>query len=330
VRDCVGLPKRRQPNLRRYIGSFKIGVMMEKCCIPKTKLDQTATNPLFTIVMPMNKTETERDINGIINEGFGWAGGCFKTLGEKCAVTNALYSWYVERNLAAAKQWFYVAAKLIAISSTKPVGNETFWSPHPLMFPLLSDCPEMIAMYSTIETQKLLENRLNVKSLQFDIYLIQLALQGDYLKLTELIETYKAKKCRMAYKKSLTKFLEALISGDIMTMESTLLKFTKWGYNNPTTEDFLSIFGVILCKLTWLKGFEVQVDSPLIPMAFMPVAPLAHYEDIYEFMKPDWVAPLPPPKPSDMSWDDYCRIEHTKKMIEDKIIKPPFIPPTLG
>jgi hypothetical protein len=304
-----------------YPTGLTIGVIMSK------KINQTATNHRFVISMPRLDKDAEKHIDLIQNQGFGWAGGCFGTLGEEYAVTHALYSWYVEHNLAAAKQWFYVAAKLIAISSTKPVGNENFWAVHPFMFPLLSDSPEMIALYSTIETPNLLENRLKLKANEFDIYLVQTALQGDYNKLAELVDTYKAKnyKTQTKYKISMMLFMEGLMSGNISKMETAIAKHKNWVLANPITEDFLSDYGVTLCKLAWIKGFEVQVDSLLIPMEFMPVTPLAHYEDIYEFMKPNWIAPLQPPKPSDMSWDDYCRIEHRKKMIEDKIIKPPFI-----
>jgi hypothetical protein len=271
---------------------------MEKCCLPKKKLDQTATNLLFVNAMPLENERSEKLVKQILNEGLGWAGGCFGTIGEEYAVINALYSWYVERNLVAAKQWFYVAAKLIAISSTKPVGNETFWALHPFMFPLLSDCPEIITLYSTIETPNLLANRFEVKSGEFDVYLIQLALQGDYLKLTALIETYRDKvlKSKNPGSQVILQFMEGLMKGDIAEMEKAIKRSCRWKTANPTYRDFLAGYAVVLCKLAWLKGFEVQVDSPLIPMAFMPVAPLAHYEDIYEFMKPDWQAPPPPPE----------------------------------
>ncbi|MDP3010105.1 MAG: Imm49 family immunity protein [Methylococcales bacterium] len=88
--------------------------------------------------------------------------------------------------------------------------------------------------------------------------------------------------------------MEGLMKGDIAEMEKAIKRSCRWKTANPTYKDFLAGYAVVLCKLAWLKGFEVQVDSPLIPMAFMPVEPLAHYEDIYEFMKPDWQAPPPP------------------------------------
>lgn len=263
------------------------------------KLDQTAKNRVFTQLM---ETFDER-VEGIViaNMSKKEPPYGFLSISDK-AITHALYSWYVDHDLAAAKQWFYVAAKCIAISTTKPVGNETFWALHPFMFPLLSDNTEMIALYATLsplgrdEKPTFAERRDDLKSNEFDIYLVQLVLQKDDTKLQEHIATYKAKnyKRQSKYKIRIINFMEALLKGDVAQMESAIAPLSKWELGNPTTEDFLASYAVVLCKLAWLRGYEVQVDSPLVPMEFMPIAPLAHYDDVYEFLKPDWQAPPPP------------------------------------
>lgn len=267
------------------------------------KLDQTATHSIFTNGMPIDDEEAKGHVDGILNRGAGWAGGRFHSLGENAA-RHGLYSWYVDHDLTAAKQWFYLAAKCIAISTTKPVGNETFWALHPFMFPLLSDNPDMIALYATLsplgrdDKPSFAERRDDLKSNEFDIYLVQTALQGDDTKLANLIETYKAKnyKKQSKFKIAVIQFMEGLLSGNVVEMEAAIALHGQWQLSNPTTEDFLSDYGVVLCKLAWLRGYEVHVDSPLVPMEFMPVAPLAHYDDVYEFLKPNWQAP-PPPEP---------------------------------
>lgn len=265
------------------------------------KLDQTAKSRVFTQLM---ETFDER-VDGIViaNMSQKEPPYGFLSISQK-AITHALYSWYVNHDLAAAKQWFYVAAKCIAISTTKPVGNETFWALHPFMFPLLSDNPDMIGLYATLsppstdDKPSFSERRDNLKSNEFDIYLVQTALQGDDAKLAHLIQIYKAKnyKKQSKFKIAVIQFMEGLLSGNIAVMEAAIAMQGEWQLSNPITEDFLSDYGVVLCKLGWLRGYEVQVDSPIVPMAFMPVTPLAHYEDIYEFLKPGWQAP-PPPTP---------------------------------
>lgn len=219
-------------------------------------------------------------------------------------VSKALYSWFIKQDLNTAKQYFHVAAKLIAVSTTKPRG-ETFWGLHPFMFPLLSDNAEMIAHYATLSPQSIddkpsfAERRNDLKSNEFDIYLVQLALQKDDAKLQECLTAYKAKnyKRQSKEKAGLIQFMEALLKGDVAQMESAIAPLGEWEKANPTTEDFLSDYAVVLCKLAWLRGYEVQVDSSLVPMAFMPTAPLAHYDDVYDFLKPNWQAPPPHASP---------------------------------
>lgn len=50
--------------------------------------------------------------------------------------------------------------------------------------------------------------------------------------------------------------------------------------------------GTMETKLCWLKGINIQIDSPLVPMALMPVKPLDYYDEVYEFLQADWVPPV--------------------------------------
>lgn len=265
------------------------------------KLDQSKSNPLFAVAMQGGEWLNQHSIDAIItNLEPDNVASKYKILATDAA-RHALYSWYVEHDLTTAKQWFYVAAKCIAISTTKPVGYAKLWTCHDFMFPLLSDNPELIALYATLETPNLIEKRDNPKEGEFQVNLVQTALKGDYSKLAELITLLKAKglKKDAKYDNAYIQFFTGLINGNIADMEAGLAVLGKCQSQNPTTEDFFAFHAVVLCKLAWLKGYQVQVDSPLVPMEFMPVAPLAHYDDVYEFLKPGWQAPLPPapPKP---------------------------------
>ena len=261
-----------------------------------------------------------------INNGWGWAGGPFIEL-SNCAIKYALYNWYTEQNLAAAKQWFYVAAKCFAISTTKSVGITQLWTCHDFMFPLLSDNPEIIALYATLSPQgkadkpSFAEKRIDPKEGEFQSYMVQTAISGDDAKLKELLEVFTTNGVKRSanYKSTSTKFQNAvvqfysgLLAGNIAEMETALKFLGSYKSQNPTTENFLAFHAVVMCKLAWLRGYQVQVDSPLVPMEFMPVAPLAHYDDVYEFLKPDWVAP-PPPSPEEQEKASRKRHEEAKK-----------------
>jgi hypothetical protein len=267
------------------------------------KLDQTKENGVFSVAMKGNLESNNNSVKYITANAYpDHIGASYNSLATD-TVRHALYSWYVDHDLASAKQWFYLAARLIAESTTKPKGA-TLWTCHDFMFPLLSDSPEMIALFATLSPPgvdnkpSFADKRENPREGEFQSYLVQTAIKGDDQKLDELVALFKAKslKKNAKFNNAYIQFYTGLIGGDVPEMEAALDYLGKLQSQNPTTEDFLAFHAVIMCKLAWLRGYEVQVDSPLVPMAFMPVAPLPHYDDVYEFLKPGWQAP-PPPEP---------------------------------
>ena len=50
-------------------------------------------------------------------------------------------------------------------------------------------------------------------------------------------------------------------------------------------QPYMSVPAILYAKLAWLKGFEVVIDSPLVPKELLPHRPNAHYDDTYEFLK---------------------------------------------
>jgi hypothetical protein len=54
---------------------------------------------------------------------------------------------------------------------------------------------------------------------------------------------------------------------------------------------FLAGQSTVRAKLCWIKGIPLQIEGPWVPMELMPIQPLAHYDDEYEFLKPGWVPP---------------------------------------
>ena len=263
--------------------------------------EQAKKHRLFVYAMPIDDKEAIEYIDDILNKGAGWAGGCFSGLGNRYAAIHGLYAWFVDQDLAAAKQWFYLAAKLIAVSTTKPVGFSDLWIPHDFMYPLLSDSPEAIKLFSEVEIPAITRPKpCYPKNSGEKSLLAQLTIKRDDVQLAKMIDQLDAKLSKrkkppqfdMAY----VDFYHGLLSGNIAQMEQALAYFTTIKYEDSTTQDFLAFYAVVLCKLAWLRGFEVQVDHPRVPMAFMPVNPLPFYDDVYEFLKPGWVAPPPPPE----------------------------------
>jgi hypothetical protein len=53
---------------------------------------------------------------------------------------------------------------------------------------------------------------------------------------------------------------------------------------DPLICKFFSIDTAGFCKLAWLKGYEIDLHSSLVPIELMPIRPLDHYE-YYDFLK---------------------------------------------
>lgn len=50
-------------------------------------------------------------------------------------------------------------------------------------------------------------------------------------------------------------------------------------------QEYISVPALTYTKLAWLKGFELEIDHPLIPKALLPFDPLPHYDEHYDFLK---------------------------------------------
>lgn len=78
-------------------------------------------------------------------------------------------------------------------------------------------------------------------------------------------------------------FLKALQAKDIQAMETTLYELISPAAHlernlYPFQRNFISMPALTLAKLAWYKGFEVNVDSFLIPKELLPIRPLSFYE----------------------------------------------------
>ena len=83
----------------------------------------------------------------------------------------------------------------------------------------------------------------------------------------------------------------SLAEGDLASMEAALKVLVK-----PVTMkrreleesgNSLSLIcsvAVVYAKLAWYHGFHVRPDSPLIPEQWLPITPLASYDDHFEFL----------------------------------------------
>jgi len=211
-----------------------------------------------------------------------------------------MHGYFVEGNAQLLKQHFHVASKIMA-ASVHVESGDTLASPIPFLYALLSDSSEVIKSFASLMPSEFIKHRDNPKRGQFYVYLIQLALMDEYDSLCEHIKMAKIQapgKQVRDYYSSGKDFYTLLISRDIDSLQQVIQAGAKKRRGDLKSEDFLADVSVIQAKLCWLKGIPVQIDSPLVPMELMPVKPLEHYDDVYDFLRPDWV-------PLHESWFSY-------------------------
>ena len=218
-------------------------------------------------------------------------GGCYRTLsGDHKAL--GVHGYFIDGNVQSLKQHFYIACKLSA-ASVGLEGGEGFVTYSPYLYGLLSDSPEIIDWLAHVETPELIRARNNPLWHGFHLHMLQLALRDEHEALQAKIE-----KAARSAKKPLRDdfatgkdFYSLLLKRDKEGLERHIQHWAKKQTGDPLVDDFLAEGSTLRAKLCWLKGIPVQIDSPLVPMELMPIQPLAHYDDVYDFLQPGWVPP---------------------------------------
>jgi hypothetical protein len=210
-------------------------------------------------------------------------------------VARALRSFYVEKNLSHAKQDFYVASKL-KIFGLSHDGGRSLGTPLPLLCALLSDSKDAIAALTSPEVQEVLVNRHDHRCGEFNTHMLQLAIRGDDDALRLKIEKLAmrgSKRMRNDASKGID-FFSLLLHADKPALESLIQeKHVRIKENDTLLENFMAYTATFETKLCWLRGLKVQIDSPLVPMEFMPIDPLPIYDPVHDFLRPGWEPPKP-------------------------------------
>jgi hypothetical protein len=83
----------------------------------------------------------------------------------------------------------------------------------------------------------------------------------------------------------------ALAVGDVPGMEEALAELVeprlmrrRQAEENGYTQQLICTFAVVYAKIAWFHGYEVQVESPMVPSEWLPVAPLSRYKDNFAFL----------------------------------------------
>ena len=204
-----------------------------------------------------------------------------------------LKSFFVDKDLRGLKQSFYVVCKLLMASQKESEpGGDVFAAYHPFLYGLLSDSPEVYDWLSHAE----LKNKDYVKGSHYLFHQFQLVLRKDDAALRETIALVAKKgsnrdKALAAAGKD---FFSLLLKQDKAGLQTLIEDQAKIKSAQELEGLFLAGYAVIHAKLCWIRGVEVEIKNPLVPMPLLPITPLDFYDVEYEFLRPGWT----PPKPS--------------------------------
>jgi hypothetical protein len=215
--------------------------------------------------------------------------------------SKAMKSLYQDKFLDQCKVAAYnsaIADRMVLQDKPYPRGSAY---PHKLLCPLLSDNKEIIHWYGQFFLPVL---RFDFKKqpafqvpCQAEHYTVQMghAILGNWQQLADNCELALAEcpKKRKLFQIDYA-FLYALAKGDVPAMETALAELVapKVRVNRQKelgfglTEKLMYGWGVILSKLAWYHGYEVDVDSPWVPKELLPFKPLpdTEYHSGIDFM----------------------------------------------
>ncbi len=243
--------------------------------------------------------EDAKEILAYIENNQGNQAACIGQLGmyhEACC----LLTWFQDHNKAEFVHHANLAATLKAMQLQKRsvIDNDHYINSSYLhLYPLLSNNIELIAwsmqnVHSMYGKTRGILDRNNVNKFEYHSFNTILALRGEWPLL--------AKRCQYILANPTTvkrlvryqvdhEFYLALAQGDITAMQNCLKAITskrirskEFGFG--LTENLISTYAVIFAKIAWLHGFEVKVESPLVPDEWLPMTPLANYRSPYGFL----------------------------------------------
>lgn len=219
----------------------------------------------------------------------------------------AFYSWYIDNDKKTCKQHFYVSARLKIFASQFQTISWNMGSTRDFLSALLSDSSDMILLYSQFTTSSKTHEDLpsfvdaefmsNKHDHRFLVHYLQHLMKKNWERANKIQEVteQKIKKLDeiMVYWFRFGQALQIGNEEEMKTVINELLqpkKHKKYNKDNPYDlfGEVWSHYPTMFTKLAWMHGYELQIDNPLVPMELMPIEPLDHYDDVYDFLKPDF------------------------------------------
>lgn len=212
------------------------------------------------------------------------------------AEAQMVFEWFVNNDLRAMQQWSYIKGKLQQLifqmnPDTINAGGKTYG----LIFPLLSNHKKLIEWFGANDAAYDMKRVENHKTFDFWAYQALLAIRGEWSRLE--------KRCHVILgdpptdsklKKHINDhyFYLALARGDMEGMQEAMSKIVdpkavklRGEADGGYKQDLISTAAVILSKIAWRHGYEINPNSPFVPEEWLPNTPLEKYDLHYSFLK---------------------------------------------
>lgn len=256
-----------------------------------SKIERSREEVLLSFLDVCERENDEKIRNYIlryheIDRGFSLAMMCARF---EC---RAIKSYALDDDLNFAKQNFYMHSLLREAANAAGFNSdfrEVALPSDDFAYALLSDSPDRIKAIANAG----LWHKDDPKTYHFYAAIFQGLLKDEYQQVKENVHL-GAEKAGKRLRNELAAgndFFSLFLDKDIAGLEAHILKLAKRKPDIQLSSSFINHWAAMCAKLCWIKGLEVQIDHPLVPMALMPVKPLEHYEIEYDFLLPDWQPP---------------------------------------
>lgn len=245
------------------------------------------------------------DLSILINEATSLSSefdrGCLLRMFRSYLTASALSDWYRRGDVNRVKNLFYTIGKLEYLRFVQDWDTGTFHSfsyTHAIeSMPILISDHSGLIEWCAVSNFGLADNDNKDKfhTSTFFVKTLFLAMRKQWHEVEERCRRYTENPRRRPFSRMDIfeyQYLLALATGDTRAMENNLSEFvsprglrTNSSSESGMTDGLISTFGLLFAKLAWMNGYEVNINSPYIPQEWLPVQPLDHYEDEFDFME---------------------------------------------
>lgn len=205
----------------------------------------------------------------------------------------ALYNLLIRGDSGRAKQNFYLKGRIAEVLINK-FNDYLFDYDFSSSFSVfMSDSPELLSRYAVWSWSGMQKSIEENKTGAIISNMIQLIIRDDWEGVAKRLETLQKliTKKKNQWLELDYAYFKALAEKDKKLVEQILNEFLspkKHKERNrhfPLVGELISTPAYGYAKLAWIKGLEVDVNSPLVPKELLPIKPLDKYEDSYAFLK---------------------------------------------